>query len=148
MASKSPKASWKREFLTFFGSLKLAIVLLLLVAAASTIGTVLPQDQGPGVVHNAAFHPAVKAVLLGLQAYDVYHAFWFNFLLASLFLNLAVCTYLRFPPTWRRYAMETPPTPPVTSLQESLSLGAAPAENRLDLFRKRGYTITRLKDDE
>lgn len=128
--------------------MKLGIFLLLAIAGASSIGTVLPQDQGPGVVHNSTFHPAVKAVLLGVQAYDVYHAFWFHFLLASFFLNLAVCTYLRFPPTWRRYAMELPPTPPVAGLQENVRLHAEPSEGRLDLLRKRGYRFTPIKDGE
>ena len=124
---KKPQTSTlKKESLVFFGSVKLAIILLLLVAGASVIGTVLPQDQGPAVVENSAFPPALKQVLLTIKAYDVYHAFWFNFLLALLFLNLAVCTYLRFPPTWRRYQMKTPPTPPVAGLQETVPVAAAP----------------------
>lgn len=145
---KKPQTTLKKEFLVFFGSVKLAIILLLLVAGASVIGTVLPQDQGPAVVENSAFHPALKQVLLTIKAYDVYHAFWFNFLLALLFLNLAVCTYLRFPPTWRRYQMKTPPTPPVAGLQETVPVAAAPTTLHLDVLRKRGYRVTELKDGE
>lgn len=143
-ASKAPKASWKREFFQFFGSLQLAIVLLLLIAAGSIIGTVLPQDQGPGVIHNATFHPLVKSALLALQAHDVYHAAWFLFLLAMLFINLAVCTYLRFPPTWRRYAMDVPPAPAVANLQEAVPLAGAVTEAKLDMLRKRGYRVSAL----
>src|SRR5437868_670590 len=55
MASLAPRPSWRKEFLIFFGSLKLAIGLLLAIAAASTVGTVLPQDEGPGVIMNAQF---------------------------------------------------------------------------------------------
>ncbi|HEY9724649.1 MAG TPA: cytochrome c biogenesis protein ResB [Oscillatoriaceae cyanobacterium] len=141
-----PRASFKREFLTFFGSLQLAIGLLLAIAAASIIGTVLPQDQGPAVITSSSFNPALKSVLLGIQAYDVYHTFWYQFLLATLFLNLAVCTYLRFPPTWRRYQMKVPKAPPVAALQENVELGAAPEEARLDVLRKRGYRI--MQDGE
>lgn len=145
MATSSPRPTWSKEFMVFFGSLKLAIGLLLAIAAASTIGTVLPQDEGPGVVLDAAFAPWLKQVLMTIQAYDVYHAFWFDFLLAMFFVNLAVCTYLRFPPTWRRYAMTAPPMPPVASLQEVVPVGAPPAQWQLDMFRKRGYRISEAK---
>jgi cytochrome c biogenesis protein len=96
------------------------------------------------VIHNAQFAPWLKQVLLAIQAYDVYHAFWFDFLLAMFFVNLAVCTYLRFPATWRRYAMLTPPMPPVASAQEVVQLQAAPSPLALDMFRKRGYRVSEL----
>lgn len=147
-AGPNPKPTLKKEFLVFFGSLKLAIVLLLLIAVASIIGTVLPQDQGPSVVTEAKFPEALKTVLMAIKAYDVYHAFWFNFLLALLFLNLAVCTYLRFPPTWRRYQMENPPAPPLPSLQEGVGLSGAPSEHRLNMLRKRGYRVAEIPNGE
>jgi cytochrome c biogenesis protein len=140
--------SLKKEFMLFFGSVKLAIVLLLLIALASVIGTVLPQDQGPAVIDNSTFHPVAKQVLHALKAHDVYHAFWFNFLLALLFLNLAVCTYLRFPPTWRRYQMRTPPAPPVAALQEAVEVPGAPTQAQLDLLRKRGYHVAEIPNGE
>lgn len=146
--SGTPRPSWKKEFFTFFGSLQLAIVLLLLIAAASIIGTLIPQTEGPGVIVNGEFHPTLKSVLLAIRAYDVYHAFWFNFLLATLFVNLAVCTYLRFPPTWRRYQMKMPKAPGVKSLQEGVLVGAAPDDRRLDMLRKRGYKLTALDNGE
>jgi cytochrome c biogenesis protein len=135
-----------REVIAFFGSLKLAIVLLLAIAAASMIGTVLPQDQGPRVIEEAAFAPWLKAVLLRIQAHDVYHAAWFLFLLALLFVNLAVCTWLRFPPTWKRYRLEFPPVPGVAGLQAAQRLLAAPDDRRLDALRKRGWRVTAVRD--
>jgi cytochrome c biogenesis protein len=133
--------SWKREFLVFFGSLKLAIALLLAIAAASVIGTVIPQDQGPSVVTDAAFSDGLKSVLMFIQAYDVYHAGWFVTLLALLFLNLAVCTYLRFPPTWRRYKLQAVPAPAVSGLAEIQRLALPPDASKLDALRKRGWVI-------
>lgn len=133
--------SWKREFLVFFGSLKLAIFLLLAIAAASIVGTVIPQDQGPAVVRDAAFSDTLKTVLMFIEAYDVYHATWFVALLALLFVNLAVCTYLRFPPTWRRYRLRTVPAPAVSGLTEVHRLSVPPDETRLDSLRKRGWRV-------
>lgn len=145
---KPAKQTLKKEFLLFFGSVKLAIVLILMIAVASVIGTVLPQDQGPSVIDNATFHPVAKQILHALKAHDVYHAFWFNFLLALLFLNLAVCTYLRFPPTWRRYQMDMPPAPPVAALQEKEPVAAGPTSAHLDLLRKRGYHVAEIPNGE
>ena len=147
MSDSSPRPSWKREFLTFFGSLKLAIALILLIAAGSVIGTVIPQDQGPDVVRNGAFPEWLKAVMMATRAYDVYHAFWFLFLLALMFLNLAVCTYLRFPPTWRRYQMTAPATPGVASLPEVVRLASAPSPTKLDMLRKRGWNVMPQGDE-
>lgn len=144
MASATPRPTWRKEFLIFFGSLKLAIGLLLAIAAAATIGTVLPQDEGPGMIAKADFAAWVKQLLMLIQAYDVYHAFWFDFLLAMLFVNLATCTYLRFPATWRRYAMVLPPMPSVTSAQEVVSVAAPPSPVALDMLRKRGYVVSEL----
>ncbi len=147
MSETSPRPSWKREFLTFFGSLKLAITLLLLIAAGSIIGTVIPQDQGADVVRTGAFPEWLKTVLLAARAYDVYHAFWFLFLLALMFLNLSVCTYLRFPPTWRRYQMKTPATPGIAALPEVVRLAGGPTDRKLDMLRKRGWNVAPQGDD-
>lgn len=147
MSTTPARPSWQREFLTFFGSLKLAIVLLLLIAAGSIVGTVIPQDQGPDVIRTGQFPEWLKAVLLASRAYDVYHAFWFLFLLALMFLNLAVCTYLRFPPTWRRYMMRTPATPGVAGLAEVVRLGSGPTEVKLDALRKRGWRVAPQGED-
>jgi cytochrome c biogenesis protein len=92
------------------------------------------------------FAPWLKQLLLMIQAYDVYHAFWFDFLLAMLFVNLAVCTYLRFPATWRRYAMVQPPMPSVKAAQEVVPVAAAPSPVALDVLRKRGYVVSELAD--
>ncbi|MEB3196098.1 MAG: cytochrome c biogenesis protein ResB [Candidatus Sericytochromatia bacterium] len=139
--SVRPWAAWKREFLMFFGSLKLAIGLLLAIAAASIIGTVLPQDRGPEVITEAAFPAWLKLVLQALDAHDVYHAGWFVALLALLFINLAVCTYLRFPPTWRRYRLALPPAPSPSGLMEVQRLSAPPTPLFLDMLRKRGWRV-------
>lgn len=141
MASATPRVTWQREFLTFFGSVKLAITLILAIAAGSIIGTVIPQDQGPAVVADGQFPAWLKQVMMATTAYDVYHAFWFLFLQALMFLNLSVCTYLRFPPTWRRYQLTMPAAPPVSSLPEIARLGASPDESRLDALRKRGWSV-------
>ncbi len=65
------KAVWK-----FFASVRLAIVLLILVAVASVIGTLLPRP--------------------------IYHTVWFLALLFLFGINTVVCTLSRLPAKWRR----------------------------------------------
>ncbi|MEB3330099.1 MAG: cytochrome c biogenesis protein ResB [Candidatus Sericytochromatia bacterium] len=141
MPAPAPRGATAREVIAFFGSLKLAIVLLLAVAAASVVGTVIPQDQGQRVIEEGAFAPWLKAVLVGIQAHDVYHAAWFLTLLALLFVNLAVCTWLRFPPTWKRYRLSVPPAPATTGLAAVHRLAGGPDKRRLDALRKRGWRV-------
>ena len=135
-------SSFRRQAIVFLGSLKLAIALLLLIAATSIIGTLIPQDQGPSVLETASFHPRLIQFLLAIKAYDVYHAAWFVALLTALFVNLAVCTWLRFPPTWRRYGLQWVARPKPTAKQDLLPLLGAPNAVRLDILRKRGFRVS------
>lgn len=135
---------FKRRVIVPLGSLQLVIVLLLIVASAATIGTVLPQDRGVAGIEASTFPPLIKRVLIAVQAQDVYHAHWFQALLAVLFLNLACCTYLRFPATWHRLRLARPAMPgqlPVTEV-----LPAPPDEALFALLRARGYRVQHLGD--
>lgn len=72
------KAAPLKAIWNILSSMKTAVVLLLLVAAASVLGTV---------------------ERLGLT--DFYHTVWYNSLLALIGLNLMVCSINRFGATWR-----------------------------------------------
>jgi cytochrome c biogenesis protein len=134
-----------RKLLVAFGSLRLAIALLLLVALASTIGTVLPQDEGAAAITNSTFSPLVKRLLFAIHADDVYHCLWFQSLLGLLFINLAACTKLRFPATWRRYFTVTPVMPGVGAMQVKQRLSSAPDDALLARLRAQGYRVRALE---
>jgi cytochrome c biogenesis protein len=71
-------------------SLRLTLVLLLLLALISAVGTFLPQGREPaGYVEmlGEAGARIVRALALG----DMYHSPWYHFLLILLFLNMAAC---------------------------------------------------------
>ena len=72
-------AQWFRSFV----SMRTGISLLLLVMAASFVGTFIPMGRE---------HP-----LLG----DVYHTWWFRVLLGLLCTNIAACSARRLPELWR-----------------------------------------------
>ena len=89
------KSAWK-----FFASVKLAIVLLILLAVASVIGTLIPQGRPPA--EYAARYGQLAGLFTGLQLTSLYHSGWYLVLLFFLALNTIVCTVSRLPAKWRR----------------------------------------------
>ena len=80
----------------FLGSMNLAITVLVAIAVASTIGTVLQQneDYNSYVIKFGPFwHEAFE--FIGL--YDVYTVWWFMLLLGFLLLSTSVCIYRNGP---------------------------------------------------
>ncbi len=86
---------WRRLFV-FLGSMELAIILLLTLAIASIIGTVLQQNQ-PYADYVIKFGPFWFEVFEQLGLYDVYSALWFLAILALLVISTSVCVIRHFP---------------------------------------------------
>lgn len=82
--------------LEFLGSMNLAIALLLTVAIASVIGTVILQNQ-PVVDYVTRFGGFWFEVFRVLGLYDVYGTAWFLGILAFLVLSTSVCIYRNAP---------------------------------------------------
>ena len=76
-------------------SVRLTIPLLIILAVASIIGTVIPQNASPEE-YLQVYKVTTYKVLRILGLLDMYHARWFYFLLALLSLNLSVCSLKRF----------------------------------------------------
>jgi cytochrome c biogenesis protein len=78
--------------LEFFGSMNLAITLLLTVGIASIVGTVLKQNE-PYQNYISKFGPFWFEVFNSLGLYDVYSAAWFLLIRAvDQYLYLSQCT--------------------------------------------------------
>lgn len=86
--------------LEFLGSMNLAITLLVVLAIASIIGTVLQQNQ-PYPDYILKFGPFWFEVFKNLGLYSVYGAGWFIAILAGLILSTSVCLYRQVPGMWR-----------------------------------------------
>ena len=86
--------------LTFLGSMNLAITLLVALAIASVIGTVLQQGQ-PYQDYLLKFGPFWFEVYDFLGLYDVYSAPWFLFMLAFLVVSTSVCLVRHTPFVWK-----------------------------------------------
>lgn len=76
--SKPAQRSGIEEVWRFFSSMKLALFVLLILAVASVVGTLLPQD------------PQTRQ-----PVYDIYHSFWYRGLLGLLSMNLLICSLER-----------------------------------------------------
>ena len=83
-----------------FTSVKLTLVLFLLLAAASVVGTVLPQGATLAEL-NTHFGPALGSLMDLLRLNDLFHSAWFSSLLLFLCTNLVACTIDRLPKTVR-----------------------------------------------
>lgn len=90
------RASKGQVILEFLGSMNLAITVLVAIAIASVIGTVLQQNE-PYTNYVIKFGPFWFEVFQALGLYDVYKAWWFLVLLGFLLLTTSVCVYRNGP---------------------------------------------------
>jgi cytochrome c biogenesis protein len=77
---------------------KLTVVLFLVLAATSVVGTLMPQGLGEAELQRHYGQLAIWFITtFGLN--DLYHTGWFRLLLLFLCANLVVCTIERLPKT-------------------------------------------------
>jgi cytochrome c biogenesis protein len=148
---KNTKSKNKPNFLwEFLSSVKLTIVLLILLAIISIVGTVIPQGEG-AVEFAESLSPAMFRFLRTLQLFDLYNAPWFRLLIAFLAINLIVCSINRFPSTWKRFSAKPSPDRNKPFENESgedcleVTLGGDKAATRVKKVFKSGYKNVRQK---
>ena len=89
-------------------SVRLTIVLLILIALASVLGTFIPQrEEAVDLAHRLSPQTLHLFQILGL--FDMYHSAWFRILIGALALNLIICSLDRFPGLWRRFTARPKP---------------------------------------
>lgn len=91
-----------------FSSLKLTLVLLIILAITSILGTLIPQ-QDAAANFAKALNPDMFQFFNALQLFDMYHSVWFRLIIGALALNLIICSFDRLPATLRRF--QTLPRP-------------------------------------
>ncbi len=90
--SSSCNQSRFARFVSLFSSPKTAAILLIAVAAASSVGTVVPQRTRETATGARSVW---DEVLLALEFHDVFHSSWFFLLGALLCASLVLCTWRR-----------------------------------------------------
>ena len=88
--------STSTRLVDFLGSMNLAITLLVIVAIASVIGTVLKQNQ-PYPDYEIKFGKFWFEFFRSLGLYDVYSALWFLLILGFLLLSTTTCVIRNTP---------------------------------------------------
>src|ERR1700712_838409 len=89
LQSKSSRSSVRHAIETI-SSMRFAIALLVILAIASIIGTVLTQeDPYPNYVNQ--FGPFWADIFRGLSLYNVYSAWWFLLILMFLVVSVSLC---------------------------------------------------------
>lgn len=76
--------------------MNLAIILLVAIAIASVIGTILKQNQ-PAADYIIKFGPFWHDIYQHLGLYDVYASGWFILILAFLVVSTTICIYRKAP---------------------------------------------------
>ena len=143
--TNQPNAVWR-----FLSSVKLTIVLLILLAIVSILGTLIPQGQ-ESAEFAGSLGPTMLRFLSTLQLFDMYNAPWFRLIIAFLALNLIVCSINRFPATWKRFTAKPGPDrkkPFETGAPEDrfqINFSADEAATRVEKIFKSAYKNVRRK---
>jgi cytochrome c biogenesis protein len=94
-----PQKWWRKKIVPVIANLKFAIALVLIIAALSTIGTLIEQGEPPGFYQtNYPEHPALFGFLswkvIQVLGFDhVYRTWWYLALLVLFGISLTTCTF-------------------------------------------------------
>ncbi len=95
--SPAGKPGWSRRVIRSLKSIRFAIILMAVIAAASLVGTLVvqePYDSNMAISMAAArYGPRLGALVVFLGLNQLYGAWWFLGLLGLLALSVAVCTF-------------------------------------------------------
>ena len=106
---------WGRWFWRQLTSMRVALILLLLLAVAAIPGSLLPQRSADpnGVLQYEVDHPKLFPILdaFPVQAFDVYSSVWFSSIYLLLFISLIGCVLPRVAHHWKAWRGKPPKTP-------------------------------------
>ncbi|MEP7039145.1 MAG: cytochrome c biogenesis protein ResB, partial [Acidobacteriota bacterium] len=89
------------RILDFLSSVRFGVVLLCLLVVLAMTGMLIIQQNVNGFdAYFASLTPAEKFVYGSLRLFDIYHSWYFNFLLLVLSLNIVLASIDRFPSAW------------------------------------------------
>jgi cytochrome c biogenesis protein len=99
-----------KRILKFLSSIKLAIILIIILAVASIVGTLLPQaprgldsaQYGEWLANVSGHIGSLTGLLDQLQGFKLYRSFWYLALILFFSVNIIVCTLTRLSAKWKR----------------------------------------------
>ena len=111
-AKAAPRESLLSRFLGILCSVRFGIIMLILLGLACLLGMLIMQQNVSGFErYYAELGPAQQVIYGNLGLFDIYHAWYFNAILAVLSLNIILASIDRFPKTWMSVSkpVKTPP---------------------------------------
>jgi len=100
----------KTSLRSFFSSIRLTVVLLIVMALLFMVGTFIPQRES-AMEFAQRLSPGISSLFHALGLFDVYHSPLYYVLLGLLALNLTVCSLNRLPGSWKLYRTPHFPVP-------------------------------------
>lgn len=89
------------RILDFLSSVRFGVSLLVVLVILAFLGMIIIQQNVPGFdSYYVSLTPAEKTVFGWLGFFDIYHSWYFNFLLLILSLNIILASIDRFPTAW------------------------------------------------
>ena len=85
---------------TFFKSVKLTVLILLMLASTSIIGTLIPQNGNPATYIKSYGDIAYRFFHV-FDIFDMYHSWWFQLLIVLLAINIIICSMSRLSGIWK-----------------------------------------------
>ena len=151
---KSPEIGikgWFRWIWRSLTSMRTALILLLLLAAAAVPGSVFPQRSADpnGVTAYFDANPILAPILDKVQLFDVYTSAWFSAIYILLFTSLIGCVLprtaaharaLRLPPVATPKNLKRMPAFKAATLTSKKSQDAL-LSNAQTLLKKQGYRV-------
>jgi cytochrome c biogenesis protein len=99
--SSVARAPVLQRFLDYISSVRFGIILLCSLVILSIIGMLVMQQNVEGFdAYYVSLTPAEKVVFGRLGIFDIYHTWYYNFLLLILSLNIVLASIDRFPSAW------------------------------------------------
>lgn len=96
------KGKQKEKWFRFLSSMKSGMILLAVLAAYSTLGTLLPQGNLPRF-YEENYSETILRMIEVFQLDDVYHSIYFIVLTLLLSVNLFFCSIRRLPAAIRQF---------------------------------------------
>lgn len=139
------------RFLNFLSSVRFGVCLLVALVLLAFLGMIIVQQNVNGFeTYFLSLTPAEKTVYGWLGLFDIYHSWYFNFLLLVLSLNIILASIDRFPSAWtfisrpkldasRRWLLGQKQNAVVNIRSESEQTAA---EKVKDIFKKQGFSAT------
>ena len=84
----------------FFASVRLSVILLLILAMTSVVGTLIPQNESMEAYYKE-FGEVAFRIMYAMNLFDMYHSKWFLFIIILLTINIIVCSIERLSGTWK-----------------------------------------------